>query len=162
NVTFTSDGELVCRHSECDLHLTTNIVNTPLNASCSAPWTGPGSTPKCCTSDLTLAQFKTLKGKMESSVPSATTAAEFLGGTPDWRTDLYAGRGTLMTLKESIALNEALGVNHTPELKSGDPARIQKVFGGQAAYAQKLVDTLLEARVDPRRVWLQSFELGDV
>src|SRR4029077_6252471 len=27
DATFTKDGELVCRHSECDLHATTNIVN---------------------------------------------------------------------------------------------------------------------------------------
>jgi glycerophosphoryl diester phosphodiesterase len=30
-VTFTGDGELVCRHSECDLATTTNIVATALN-----------------------------------------------------------------------------------------------------------------------------------
>ena len=33
DVTFTKDGQLVCRHDECDLHTTTNIVNTELNAS---------------------------------------------------------------------------------------------------------------------------------
>ena len=49
----------------------------------------------------------------------ATTAEGFLGGTPSWRTDLYTGRGRLMTLTESIALNESLGVKHTPELKAG-------------------------------------------
>jgi glycerophosphoryl diester phosphodiesterase len=41
DVTFTKDGELVCRHSECDLHTTTNIVATPLNAKCTVPRTGP-------------------------------------------------------------------------------------------------------------------------
>ena len=45
DVTFTKDGELVCRHAECDLHTTTNIVATPLNTKCTVPWTGPGSTP---------------------------------------------------------------------------------------------------------------------
>ena len=45
DTTFTSDGELVCRHSECDLHTTTNIVATALNAKCSVPWTGPGQNP---------------------------------------------------------------------------------------------------------------------
>src|SRR5262245_14865323 len=40
DVTFTRDGELVCRHSECDLHTTTNIVATPLNAKCPVPWSG--------------------------------------------------------------------------------------------------------------------------
>jgi glycerophosphoryl diester phosphodiesterase len=162
DTTFTKDGELVCRHSECDLHTTTNIVNTPLNAQCSTPWSGPGSNPKCCTSDLTLAQFKTLTGKMDASNPAATTAAGYLGGTASWRTDLYTGRGNLMTLKESIRLNKKLGVKHTPELKSGDPARIAQVFGGQAAYAQAMIDTLVAEGVEPKDVWLQSFDLNDV
>ena len=45
DITFTRDGELVCRHAECDLHTTTNIVATELNAKCTVPWTGPGSSP---------------------------------------------------------------------------------------------------------------------
>jgi glycerophosphoryl diester phosphodiesterase len=162
DVTFTRDGELVCRHSECDLHTTTNIVATPLNGRCSVPWSGPGSSPKCCTSDLTVAEFKSLRGKMDASAPEATTAEGYLGGTPSWRTDLYTGRGTMMTLRDSIALNEKNGVKHTPELKEGDPARIQQVFGGQAAYAQKLIDELVASGVDPRRVWLQSFNRNDI
>ena len=84
DVTFTKEGELVCRHDECDLHTTTNIVATPLNDKCTVPWTGPvpaNPAPRCCTSDLTLAEFKTLKGKMDASArrPGAricTTAAE--------------------------------------------------------------------------------------
>jgi glycerophosphoryl diester phosphodiesterase len=164
DVSFTKDGELVCRHSECDLHTTTNIVSTGLNAHCSVPWSGPTQSPaaKCCTSDLTLAEFKSLRGKMDASVPSATTAEGYQGGTASWRTDLYTGRGTLMTLRESIELNERLGVKHTPELKEGDPARIAAVFGGQEGYAQALVDELREARVEPARVFLQSFNPEDV
>ncbi|HBG30830.1 MAG TPA: glycerophosphodiester phosphodiesterase, partial [Gammaproteobacteria bacterium] len=142
DVTFTRDGELVCRHAECDLHTTTNIVNTPLNAQCSVPYSGPGSAPMCCASDLTLDQFRSLTGKMDASNPAASDAAGYLGGTADWRTDLYTGRGTLMTLSESIALNRELGVKHTPELKSGDAQRITTVFGGQAQYAQRLIDAL--------------------
>jgi glycerophosphoryl diester phosphodiesterase len=162
DTTFTKDGELVCRHSECDLHTTTNIVATELNAKCSVPWSGPGSNPQCCTSDLTLAEFKTLQAKMDSSVPGATTAQGYLGGTPSWRTDLYTGRGTMMTLRESIALNEKNGVKHTPELKDGDPARINQIFGGQAGYAQKMIDELRDAGVDPRNVFLQSFTKEDI
>jgi glycerophosphoryl diester phosphodiesterase len=164
DTTFTKDGELVCRHSDCDLHTTTNIVATPLNAKCSVPWTGPGQSPapQCCTSDLTLAEFKTLRGKMDASAPSATTAEGYLGGTANWRTDLNTGRGTLMTLRESIALNERNGVKHTPELKGGDPARIQAIFGGQERYAQAIIDELVDSGVDPRRVFLQSFNLEDV
>jgi len=80
---------------------------------------------------------KSLKGKMDASNPDATTAADYLGGTPSWRTDLYTGRGTLMTLRESIELNERNGVKHTPELKSGNPNRIRAVFGSQSQFAPR-------------------------
>ena len=162
DVTFTKDGELVCRHAECDLHTTTNIVATPLNAQCTVPWNGPSSSPQCCASDLTLAQFKTLRGKMDASNPNASTAEGYLGGTASWRTDLYTGRGTLVTLKESIQINKENGVKHTPELKSGDPARINAIFGSQAQYAQKMIDTFKMAGVNPKDVWAQSFNRDDV
>jgi glycerophosphoryl diester phosphodiesterase len=164
DVTFTRDGELVCRHSECDLHTTTNIVATPLNNSCTVPWTKGGPAPKCCTSDITLAEFKSLKAKMDASNPAATTAEGYLGGTPAWRTDLYTGRpaGNVVTLKEHIELIKQWGVGQTPELKGGDPARIQAIFGGQAQYAQRMIDTYKAAGVEPRKVWAQSFDLNDV
>lgn len=162
DVTFTKDGELVCRHAECDLHTTTNIVTTPLHAKCSVPWTGPGSSPRCCASDLTLTEFRTLKGKMDASNPAATTPEGYLGGTASWRTDLYTGRGTLVTLRESIELNKEMGVKHTPELKAGDPARVNAVFGSQANYAQKMIDELKAAGVNPKDVWAQSFNKNDV
>ncbi len=164
DVTFTSDGTLVCRHSDCDLHTTTNIVETPLNAKCEVPWTGPGQSPapRCCTWNITLDEFKTLRGKMDAANAAATTPAGYLGGTASWRTDLYTGRGTLLTVRESIRLNQKLGVGHTPELKFGDPNQILTAFGGQAQYAQKLIDVLRDERVDPRRVWLQSFNIDDV
>ena len=162
DVTFTKDGELVCRHDECDLHTTTNIVDTELNGSCTVPWSGPGSSPKCCASDITLAQFKTLKGKMDASNPSATTAQGYLGGTASFRTDLYNSRGTLLTLRESIALNKKLGVKHTPELKSGNPERLMTVFGGQENYAQKMIDEFKAAGVNPKDVYPQSFDIRDV
>jgi glycerophosphoryl diester phosphodiesterase len=37
DVTFTRDKELVCRHSQCDLHTTTNILDTQLAGKCSKP-----------------------------------------------------------------------------------------------------------------------------
>ena len=146
DVTFTKDGQLVCRHDECDLHTTTNIVDTPLNASCTVPWSGANSGPRCCASDITLAQFRTLKGKMDASNPAATTAAGYLGGTATFRTDLYISRGTLLTLRESIALNKRLGVKHTPELKAANLARITPLFGSQAGYAQAMIDEFKRAR----------------
>jgi glycerophosphoryl diester phosphodiesterase len=162
DVTLTRDGQLVCRHDECDLHTTTNIVDTPLNASCSVPWSGANSGPRCCASDITLAQFRTLRGKMDASNPAATTPAGYLGGTAVFRTDLYNPRGTLLTLRESIELNERLGVKHTPELKAGNPVRVNQVFGSQAAYAQAMINEFKKAHVDPRDVYAQSFNLADV
>src|SRR5499426_4476646 len=102
DTTFTSDGELVCRHAECDLHTTTNIVATPLNNKCTVPWRLGGPAPKCCTSDLTFNEFKSLRGKMDASNPGATTPEGFLGGTASFRTDLYTGRGpgNVVSLKE--------------------------------------------------------------
>jgi glycerophosphoryl diester phosphodiesterase len=80
DVAVTSDGELVCRHSQCDLHTTTNILATPLAAKCSAPFmpaaNGSSASANCCTSDITLAEYKTLCGKMDASVSTATTVRE--------------------------------------------------------------------------------------
>lgn len=73
---------------------------------------------RCCTSDITLAEFKTLQGKMDAFDPQATTVEEFMGGTPTWRTDLYASKGTLLTHAESIDLFKRLQVKMTPELKA--------------------------------------------
>lgn len=165
DVTFTKDGALVCRHSECDLHTTTNIVATPLNAKCTTPWSGPGQNPapKCCTSDLTLDEFKSLEAKMDASNPGATAAEGYLGGTASWRTDLYTGRANVVTFKKSIALNQANGVKHTPELKGATHQdRVDAIFGGQEQYAQKFADELEAGGVKPEDVWPQSFNVNDV
>ena len=46
------------------------------------------------------------------SIRAPQTVAEYLGGTANFRTDLYAGptSGTLLTHKESIELFKKLGV----------------------------------------------------
>ena len=165
DVTFTKDGELACRHSECDLHTTTNIVATELNNRCTVPWTGPGQNPapKCCTSDLTLAEFKSLKPKMDSANPGAATAEGYLGGTASWRTDVYTGEAAVVTFRESIALNRALGVKHTPELKTAEHQdRVDAVFGSQAGYAQRFIDELKAGGVAPKDAWIQSFNKDDL
>lgn len=170
---FHQDKELVCRHAQNDLHTTTNILATPLAAKCTKPFTpatfdGNGNfvapaSAECRTSDITLAEFKTLRGKMDASNPRAKNVAEFLGGTVNWRTDLYSGpsSGTLMTHKESIELFKRLGVQMTPELKS---ASVPMPFNGftQQAYAQKMIDEYKQANVPPHRVWAQSFDKADV
>ena len=171
DVTFTKDKQLVCRHAQNDLHTTTNILDTPLAKTCfkqftSATFKADGSLDKpasaeCRTSDITLAEFKTLKGKMDAFNPSATNVAEFLDGTPNFRTDLYASRGTLMTHAESIELFKKLGVRMTPELKF---PTVQMPFNGftQEQYAQKMIDEYKAAGVSPSDVWPQSFNQPDV
>ena len=168
DVTFTADKALVCRHSQCDLASTTNILAVPeLANKCSSPFTpadaanGVSASATCCTSDITLAEFKTLKGKMEGSNPKATTPAEFINGTPSWRTDLYAGNGTLMTHAESIEMFKKAGVKMTPELKA---ASVSMPFDGftQQDYAQKMLDEYTAAGVDASQVFPQSFILDDI
>jgi glycerophosphoryl diester phosphodiesterase len=168
DVTFTKDRELVCRHSQCDLHSTTNILAVPeLAARCRQPFTpadpqlGTPASAMCCTSDLTLAEFKTLEGRMDASDPAATTVADYLRGTESWRTDLYSP-GTLLSHTESIALFASLGVKFTPELKAPS---VPMPFDGdytQADYAQQLIDEYKAAGVDPQDVLVQSFELADL
>lgn len=171
DVTFTSDRELVCRHSQCDLHTTTDIVaRAELAAKCQTPpqfdpLTGEltnASAISCCTSDITLAEFKTLCGKMDASDPTATSVAGFLGGTASFRTDLYATCGTVLSHRESIELFKALGVKMTPELKSPS---VPMPFGGdytQEDYARQMIAEYQAAGVPPRDVFPQSFNYSDV
>jgi glycerophosphoryl diester phosphodiesterase len=173
DVTFTKDLELVCRHAQNDLHTTTNILLTPLAAKCSKPFTPATFSPdgrvavpasaECRTSDVTLAEFRTLRGKMDAFNPAARTPQEFAGGTEGFRTDLYAGptSGHLLTHRESIELFKTLGVKMTPELKV--PV-VAMPFNGltQEGFAQKLVDDYVAAGVAPERVFPQSFSKADV
>lgn len=171
DVAFTKDLELVCRHAQNDLHTTTNILTTPLAEKCSVPFkpaefAADGTLVKeaeveCRTSDITLAEFKTLKGKMDAGNKEARSIEEYMDATPRWRTDLYTQSGTLMTHQESIALFKQLGVKMTPELKT--PV-VDMPFNGfsQEQYAQKLLDEYIAAEVPGADVFPQSFNLDDV
>ena len=166
DVTFTTDKELVCRHSQCDLHTTTNILEIPeLAAKCSTQPDFNSETPfanvQCCTSDITVAEFKTLKGKMDAANPQAATLAEYLNATANFRTDLYSANGTVMTHKESIELFKRLGVKMTPELKSPS---VEMPFNGfsQQDFAQKMLDEYKSAGIKAKKVYPQSFNLDDV
>lgn len=169
DVTFTSDRQLVCRHSQCDLHTTTNILAIPeLARKCSVPFTpadpaaGTPASAECCTSDLTLEEFKTLCGKMDAFNPNASTPEEYLGGTPSFRTDLYATCGTLMTHAESIQLISSLGRKFTPELKAPSVTMPFQGSYTQEAFAQQMIDEYKAAGIAPRKVFAQSFNLEDV
>src|SRR5262245_5947430 len=183
DVTFTKDGDLVCRHAQCDLHTTTNILATEHADKCRVPFTPAefdpvtgartkAATALCCTSDLTLEQFKSLEGKMDSSNPNATNVEAFMQGNPSFRTELYATGSTLLTHKESIALFESLDTKFTPELKgidrvAGVPIVENNGFGDysgldQEKYARKMIQEYIDAGIDPRDVFPQSFNLNDV
>ncbi|KAK0617780.1 PLC-like phosphodiesterase [Bombardia bombarda] len=170
DVTFTKDKSLVCRHDQCDLHTTTNVVAIPaLNAKCTVPFkpaaNSSPATATCCTSDFTLAELKTLCSKMDASNPLATTPAAYLTGTPGYRTDLYARTcSPILTLDEYISLVDDLGLQFTPELKT---PRVPMPFPPgsnytQAAYAQQMIDTFKAAKIKPERVWIQSFLYDDL
>lgn len=173
DVTFTKDRELVCRHSQCDLHTTTNILAIPeLAAKCSQPFQPAvlgadgdliePATAQCCTSDITVDEFKMLTGKMDAADRSAQTVDAYLGGTADWRTDLYTGRGTLLTHAESIELFQSLGAKMTPELKSPSVSMPYEGDYSQQDYAQQMINEYKAAGVDPADVFAQSFNIADV
>lgn len=168
DVTFTKDRQLICRHSQCDLHTTTNVVAIPeLNAKCSTPWAPmQGEAPNCCASDFTLAEIKMLCAKMDSSgTVNATTPEDYLyGGTEDWRTDLYSAEvcPEVPTHMESIKLIGEFGSKFTPELKS---ASMEMPYEGdytQEMYAQQMIDEYITAGIPVSDVWPQSFNWDDV
>lgn len=165
DVTFTKDKELVCRHSQNDLHTTTNVLATDLAANCTAAFTpasgGNPASAECRTSDLTLDEFKSLRGKMDSADKTAQSVEDYLNGTAPWRTELYGLTGTLLTHAESIALFKDLGAKFTPELKAPKVAMPYEGFS-QANYAQKLIDDYKAAGIPPEDVYPQSFNLQDV
>lgn len=169
DVAFTADRELVCRHAQDDLHTTTNIVTIPaLNAKCTQPFVpadpaaGLPARAECRTSDITLAEFKSLKGKMDGFNPMASTPEEFVAGTADWRTDLYASRGTVLSHRESIELFRTLGVKMAPELKTSVVEMPYEDDYTQQDYARQMFQEYIDAGVAPEDVWPQSFLLSDV
>ena len=165
DVTFTADKELVCRHAQNDLHTTTDILTTDLAEKCTTPFAAAeGETPasaECRTSDITLAEFRTLHPKMDASNAKAATAEEYQGGVAPWRTTLYSDGAETMTHAESIELIRSLGAKFTPELKAPS---VEMPYDGftQEDYAQKLIDDYKAAGVPPSDVWAQSFNLDDI
>lgn len=170
DVAFTKDHELVCRHSDADLHTTTNILATPLAAKCTQNFipatfdtTGKLVTPasaKCLTSDITLAEFKTLKAKQDGANTSAKTVDEYLKGTPSFRTDLYSQNGTLMSLKEALTLFKQMNVKVTPELKQ--PTMIPHNGYTYDNYRKQLIDTLKSFNYTADQSIVQSFNIDDM
>lgn len=170
DVTFTKDLALVCRHAQDDLATTTDILLSPLASTCVEPFKPAeldakgrvrrAASAECRTSDLTLAEFRSLRGKIDEFDPAAQTVAQFVAPLHDARPDLgeRVERGTLLTHAESIALFARLGVRMIPELKK--PVD----WGGFTPdqFAQRLIDEYRDAGVPPSNVFPQSFERRDL
>ncbi len=171
DVTFTRDRQLVCRHAQDDLHTTTDILLTPLAARCVQPFRpaqfGPEgnllmpAAAECRTSDITLAEFRTLRGKRDGFDPRARTVEEYVWGGKAAADVLAPSTGTLMSHADSITLFRQLGVQMVPELKQ--PV-VTMPFDGmsQQQFAQRLIDDYKAAGVPPHAVWPQSFNLPDI
>ena len=171
DVTFTRDKQLVCRHAQDDLHTTTDILLTPLAARCVQPFhparfdaqgalLAPASA-QCRTSDITLAEFRTLRGKRDGFDPRARTIEEYVWGGKAAFDALGPSTGTLMSHLDSIALFRQLGVQMVPELKQ--PVVTMPYDGmSQQQFAQRLIDDYKRAGVPPSAVWPQSFNLADI
>jgi len=166
DVTFTQDLALVCRHSQCDLHRTTNILQTDLAKQCRQEFRpatdeSPASA-QCCTSEITLAQFRTLCARHDHVDSTATTVDAFLQ-SPVTQVEVdNVGCGTLLTHAESIEVIGQLGSSFTPELKA---PMVEMPFNNtfsQQDYASKMLEEYVAADISPSKVHPQSFNLNDV
>jgi hypothetical protein len=139
----TKDFQPVCRHSQCDLHTTTNVLfNSTLAAKCTVPFqpavlnatTGAVITPAnvlCCTYDFTLAEYNSLCAIQD--IGAGWSAAQsvtdyFSVGAPAFRStafDSYYGGGSNCSAKPATLygmgqiLTQA-GRNLIPEQKVCD------------------------------------------
>ncbi len=156
DVTFTKDKQLVCRHSQNDLHTTTDILQTSLASTCKSAFAPASDTnpanAECRTSEISLAEFKTLKGKNDAANKDAKSVERYLEG---------AANATLMTHAESIELIKSLGSKFTPELKAPS---VTLPFEGytQQMYAQAMIEEYKKAGIPASDVFPQSFNLKDV
>lgn len=103
---------------------------------------------------------------MEATTFNAVNTTQYMGrigSTPDFRTNMYAySCAEPMSLKEQIQLVESYGLNFTAEAKT---PQVPMPFQGnytQAQFAQQIVDTFNEYKINANRVWLQSFLPDDI
>ena len=165
DVTFTKDLELVCRHSQCDLATSTNILRTELANTCRQPFTpaqnGEPASAQCCTSDITLAEFKTLCARPDVKNSQAANIDEYLAPLDSPVIDQPNQCGTVMSHRDSVELIRDLGAAFIPELKRPEVAMPFKGFS-QQDYANKLLTEYQQAGIPANRVYPQSFSIEDV
>ncbi|MEM9177016.1 MAG: glycerophosphodiester phosphodiesterase family protein [Myxococcota bacterium] len=162
DVAVTRDRVLVCRHAQCDLATTTNILSTALADRCRVPFE-PATSERparavCCTQDFDFEELRSLEARMDAADRSATRPEAFSGATPSFRTDLYSTGQRLVSHAESLALFDALGADMTPELKGRAAEPIAEGDASLLPFADQLVDEVRAAGIPPTRVRLQSFD----
>lgn len=171
DVAVTKDGVLVCRHAQCDLHQTTNILSTDLATRCRTAFVAANGEAEaqvqCCADDVTLAEFSSLCGRMESKDSKAQSIQAYQNASPAWRERRNANAcAKLMTHSDSIKLIDELGADFIPELKPSRPPSQKPPTEAELltrqALAERLVQAYRDANIDPKRVWLQSFLWQDV
>jgi len=164
DINLTKDEQLICRHERCDLHLTTNVLMTPLASKCTKqfrPAIGNlPATAKCCTTDFTLSEIQTqMCGRMSSSNKHAKTPQQYISHTKSFQTELYAHDCPhIQSHKNFIDVVNANGGSFSPEYKMLD-YKFTKQYTRQMFLQQVLHDY---NSTDPSRVYFQGFEWEDL
>ena len=162
DVVLTKDKQLVCRHSQCDLHRTTNILQTDLSGSCVEPFEpwklGSQASAKCCASDITLSEFKSLCGRADNIDLKAGSIDEYLKDRSTMGTINQVGCGTLLSHQESISLIGKHGRKYIPELKKMDAVSLRTMNLSLEGYAYLLLEEYRKIEIEPSKVFLQSFD----
>mmetsp|Transcript_26224 Transcript_26224/g.67441 ORF Transcript_26224/g.67441 Transcript_26224/m.67441 type:complete len:524 (+) Transcript_26224:188-1759(+) len=155
DVAVSSDDVLVCRHSMCDLHTTTDILkggHDDLAAKCSQPFQpASGDTPasvKCCTYDFTYAELATLcMTTDESTDPTATEAATYTVGPPSWRSNAFVTKsGACHKIPKHKDVSRWLidnGAHAIPELKDTASNDTQQYLSSAGKSVEGLADMLM-------------------
>lgn len=155
----TRDGELVVRH-ENEISGTTDVAAHPEFADRKTTKTIDGETlTGWFTEDFTLAELKTLRAR--ERIPQVRPGNV-----------RYDGQFPIATLQEVIALakeesrdGRAIGIYPETKHPTWFASEGRHLDGSpiHVSLGQKLVDTLVaEGFTDPRRVYIQSFEVGNL
>ena len=164
DVTFTKDGQLVCRHDQCDLHTTTNILVTPLAAQCTKGFTpavfdasgklhharlGPVLHERSHRRRVQEPQGQ--DGRLRSHRQDAAGVPGRHGQLPHRP---LQHRRHVLTHKESIELLRSARQPLHARAQGPQPRaklQVEQVFGSQAGYAQAMINDYKAAGISPRK-----------
>lgn len=154
DASVTGDLDLVCRHSNCDLDFTTDLVqNHPeLNSKCSVPFVpGSGKQATCCTFDFTTEELGRLCAIMESSFnASAVSLSGYILGPPGFRTGALAQETChkIVPFNEHLKLLRQNGYHAIPELKDTGTKRTQNFLQSKGKDIYWLADHFANTLAD--------------